>query len=122
MDFHFDGLQEPLALPDEWLTTRQFENMQRFLAANEGEPEDFRFIRECIAALLGDPEFVARTDDLPMNPRNVAQWEAVNNHLAELMMGSTKTGDDITDEVVNAPLEERAPKGEAPSESTDEKR
>ncbi len=28
MDFHFDGLDVPLTLPDQYLTVRMYENLQ----------------------------------------------------------------------------------------------
>lgn len=104
MDFHFEGLDVPITLPDEYLSVVQYERLQRFLHKHAGEPEDFRFVRECLADFLGDPGFLARTDHLPMNLHNMKQWERVNNHLAALLTGSGKVGDDVTHGVVSGPL------------------
>ena len=105
MDFNFDGLDEPISLPDEYFSVIQYERVERFLHRNSGEWEDFRFVRECLGEFLGDSEFLARTDNLPMNPHNRAEWEKINNHLASLFAGSRKIGDDVTDEAIAGPLE-----------------
>lgn len=120
MNFHFEGLDVPIALPDEYLSVVQYERLQRFLHQHAGEPEDFRFVRECLADLLGDPGFMGRTDHLPMNLHNMKQWEGINNHLAALLTGSGKVGDDITDGVVSGPLPETPQENEGTPTPTPE--
>ena len=46
MDFNFDGLDEPIVLPDEYFSVIQYERLERFLHKNSGEWEDFRFVLE----------------------------------------------------------------------------
>jgi hypothetical protein len=106
MEFKLDGLDKPIILPDQYLSVIQYERLQRYLLAHKEEPEDFRFVRQCLAEFLSDPELLARTDDLMMTPHNLEQWEAINNHLAVLLTGSAKVGDDVTNEVVAGPLDE----------------
>lgn len=117
MEFKFDGLDEPIALPDEYLTTRQYETLQRFVHNHEDEPEDFRYVRLALSDFLGSADFMERTDNLPMNPYNMKQWAAINDHLVALMSGSGKTGDTLTDEAINGPLE----RAETPTETSKRK-
>jgi hypothetical protein len=93
MDFNFDGLPEPIRLPDEYLSISQYERVERHLANHRDEPNDVRFVREFLAALLGQPDFLSRTDDLQMSPHNLAQWEALNNHMVAVLGRSKQKGD-----------------------------
>ena len=112
MEFKLDGLDKPIVLPDEYMTVVQYERLQRYLHVHNDEPEDFRFVRECLAAFVGDPELLTLTNDLPLTTHNIGQWEGINDHLHALISGSSKTGDDLTNEAITGPLDE------SPTETT----
>ena len=100
--YHFVTEEKPVFKAEKGLS----EQIVRQISAHKEEPEDFRFVRECLAEFLSAPELLARTNDLSMNPHNLEQWEAINNHLAVLLTGSGKIGDDVTNEVAAGPLDE----------------
>jgi len=91
MDFNFDGLPEPIRLPDEYLTVRQYENFQRFAVSRGEVPEDGLYMREAIAAILEDPDFVKRTESLPMPRASQLEWSRLYAHLGMLATGKGKT-------------------------------
>ena len=109
MDFTFDGLPEPIRLPDEHFTLRQFERFQHFVRQREEVPEDPRYMREVIGAILEDSDFIARTDVLPMSQRNIAEWNRLAEHLSLLVTGGKR------DPLGKAPAKTRRPKRSATS-------
>ena len=90
MDFNFDGLPEPIVLPDEHFTLRQFERFQLFVRQREDVSEDPRYMREVIGAILEDSEFVTRTDAVPMSQPNIAEWNRLAQHLSLLVTGGKR--------------------------------
>ena len=111
MDFNFDGLPEPIRLPDEHFMLRQFERFQLFVRQRDEVPEDPRYMREVIGAILADADFVPRTDALPMSQRNIAEWNRLAEHLSLLVTGGKR------DPLGNAPAKIRKPKRSASSRS-----
>ena len=109
MEFKFDGLDEPFVLPDAYMTTIQYERLQRHLLTRNDEQEDVRSIREVLAAFLGADDLLANTDDLPMSPHNVEQWQKILDHIVFLSDTVKQIGDDITNEVVKGEDETSVP-------------
>ena len=52
MNFHFEGLDVPLTLPDDYLSVRMYENLQAFAQSHPETEGQMRYVREALAAML----------------------------------------------------------------------
>ena len=93
MDFHFEGLDVPLTLPDQYLTVRMYENLQVYAETHPEVEGQLRYVRGALSALLDDEALIAKTDALPMSPQNKATWEQIDAHLNTLIQNTSHVGD-----------------------------
>ena len=90
MDFIFHGLDDPIRLPDDYLTLRQFERFTAHVRAQGVETEDPHYMRELIGVVLEDPELCVRTDSLPLDAHNAQEWNRLAEHFGMLISGGKK--------------------------------
>lgn len=93
MEFHFEGLDVPLSLPDEYLSVRQYERLQVYAESHPEIEGQLHYIRGALAAMLGDEDLLEKTDDLPMSPENRKTWEQIDAHIHQLIQNLSDTGE-----------------------------
>ena len=108
MEFHFDGLDDPIVLPDEYLKVRQYQRLQKALVvhADLEKVDKFDHLRLCLTDTFDLPDLIEKTDDLDMTPHNRETWENIEEHIFKLVSAAKKIGDDETDEGLSDPLVE----------------
>ena len=119
MEFKFDGLDEALVLPDQYLKVRQFQRLEKALRVHDHlKKEDyFDYMRLCISDAFESREFIEKTDELDMTPHNSEEWEKLEAHLVLLYSAKNKIEDDDTKEVADIPLDKSETETPSPIEN-----
>ena len=105
MEFHINGVPEPIALPDERFTFPQFCRLQRFLfehpeAADADLTHDLELAARAISAVFEYPSLLDQLDSVEMTPEVIDAFSQIIAQLFRLAEAIERVkGDEALEEL-----------------------